>query len=76
MDHELLILGHCYLVTLVTPPSFWRGLNYSPSLLQLTLFFPAAAAASLRKVRSDNTRYFGWGNWESFEDLKDHMKTE
>jgi hypothetical protein len=37
---------------------------------------PSAPAHSLRKVRADNTRYYGYGTWDSYEDLRDHVESK
>jgi quinol monooxygenase YgiN len=31
---------------------------------------------SLRKVKTDNTRYYAYGSWETVEDLRDHLESK
>jgi quinol monooxygenase YgiN len=31
---------------------------------------------SLRKVKSDNSRYYAYGTWDSVEDLRDHLESK
>jgi len=32
-------------------------------------------AYTLRKVKGDNTRYYGYGTWDSYEDLREHIQS-